>query len=92
MTNSPFVDKQTAVPLDDGMLFITNEKRLMSPSDDKEESESQMLSERSQSEKVTTLLLVWFQLHDFLERAKNDGDCKKKKKQLPGVRKVGEKD
>ena len=79
MTNSPFVDKQTAVPLDDGMLFITNEKRLMSPSDDKEESESQMLSERSQSEKVTTLLLVWFQLHDFLERAKNDGDCKKKK-------------
>ena len=58
MTNSPFVDKQTAVPLDDGMLFITNEKRLMSPSDDKEESESQMLSERSQSEKVTTLLLV----------------------------------
>ena len=63
------------------------------PSDDKEESESQMLSERSQSEKVTTFLLVWFQLDNF-ERAKNDGDSlkKKKKERLPGVRKVGEQD
>ena len=80
MTNSPFVDKQTAVPSDDGMLFITNKKRPIKPSDDKEDSESQMLSERSQSEKVTTFLLVWFQLDNFLERAKNDGDSLKKKK------------
>ena len=73
------MDKQTAVPSDDGMLFITNKKCPVSPSDDKEESESQMLSERSQSEKVTTFFLVWFQLHDVLERAKNDSDSKKKK-------------
>ena len=72
------MDKQTAVPSDDGMLFITNKKRPVSPSDDKEESESQLLSERSQSEKVTAFFLVWFQPHDILERAKNDGDSKKK--------------
>ena len=52
------MDKQTAVPSDDGMLFITNKKRPVSPSDDKEESESQLLSERSQSEKVTAFFLV----------------------------------
>ena len=46
------------VPLNLALSATGEQRHPVSPSDDKEESESQLLSERSQSEKVTAFFLV----------------------------------